>query len=204
LGALGWCRCLAVSRSIFFLWRSENLASWVARVGAPTAQKPLSDSYTSKGRPETVALSLTWVSKKVQAPVFLSTVNLPPVRQFFPGIGLGLRGRTRRAAYSRASRTSLLTILLLRAKQPAWLWHSEHYTRLLRTFAKSMTGGHAWNGSLPWVGENIEPDKGFWVARSVIFRGGNSAIDRKKPWLPASENPKIKAANSRERTAVRA
>ena len=39
------------------------------------------------------------------------------------------------------------------------------YTKLLRTYARSMTRGNATNGSLPWIGENIEPDKGFWVAR---------------------------------------
>ena len=31
------------------------------------------------------------------------------------------------------------------------------YTKLLRTYARSMTQGNATNGSRPWVGENIEP-----------------------------------------------
>jgi hypothetical protein len=25
----------------------------------------------------------------------------------------------------------------------------------------------------PWVGENIEPDKGWWMARQIMYRGGN-------------------------------
>jgi hypothetical protein len=45
------------------------------------------------------------------------------------------------------------------------------------------------------VGENIEPDKGFWMARSIMYRGGNGAIDTNNPWLPAAENPRVKAHN---------
>eukprot|EP00935_MAST-01C_sp_MAST-1C-sp1_P001573 g1573.t1 len=70
---------------------------------------------------------------------------------------------------------------------------SEHYTKLLRTYARSMTTGSAWNGSTPWVGEDIEPDKGFWIARSVLYRG--QRIDPDMPWVPAKDNPYVQPVN---------
>ena len=27
----------------------------------------------------------------------------------------------------------------------------------------------------PWVGENVEPDKGYWMAREIMYEGGNHA-----------------------------
>jgi hypothetical protein len=78
--------------------------------------------------------------------------------------------------------------------QAAGLNHS-HYTRLLKSYAFGMVHGSAVNGSQPWVGENIEPDKGFWIARSVMYRGGDGAIDVDKPWQPVSENMNIKRVN---------
>jgi hypothetical protein len=42
----------------------------------------------------------------------------------------------------------------------------------MRTYAKSMTRSFAAHGSRPWVGENIEPDRGYWVAREIMFEGG--------------------------------
>jgi hypothetical protein len=47
------------------------------------------------------------------------------------------------------------------------------YTTLLRTYAKSHTLSYAANGSHPWVGENIEPDKGYWMAREIMYQGGD-------------------------------
>jgi hypothetical protein len=47
-----------------------------------------------------------------------------------------------------------------------------NYTELMTTYAKTMTRSKPSHGSLPWVGENIEPDKGFWVARQIMFEGG--------------------------------
>ena len=70
-----------------------------------------------------------------------------------------------------------------------------HYTRLLRAYARSMTRGSAANGSTPWVGENIEPDSGYWVARSIMYRGGNGAVDPNAPWLPAADNPHVDSVN---------
>ena len=72
-----------------------------------------------------------------------------------------------------------------------------HFTRLLVTYARSMTRGSATNGSTPWVGENIEPDSGYWIAHSIQYRGGDGAIDPVKPWLPAAENPRVKPVNCR-------
>ena len=71
------------------------------------------------------------------------------------------------------------------------------YTKLLRTYARSMTRGNATNGSLPWVGENIEPDKGYWIAHSIQYRGGPGTIDINNPWLPAAENPRVMPVNCR-------
>jgi hypothetical protein len=66
----------------------------------------------------------------------------------------------------------------------AWLRNS--FVDLLRTYAQTHTRSSAANGTRqepseapaasrnqPWVGENIEPDKGFWMARQIMYRGGN-------------------------------
>ena len=58
-----------------------------------------------------------------------------------------------------------------------------------------MTHGNATNGSVPWVGENIEPDMGYWIAHSIQYRGGPGTIDVDHPWLPAAENPRVQAVN---------
>ena len=47
------------------------------------------------------------------------------------------------------------------------------FTKLLTTYARSHTRSRAANGSHPWVGENIEPDRGFWVAREIMYEGGS-------------------------------
>jgi len=70
-----------------------------------------------------------------------------------------------------------------------------HYTTLLQTYARSMTTGNATNGSVPWVGENIEPDKGYWIAHSIQYRGGPGTIDLKNPWLTAKDNPRVLPVN---------
>ena len=44
---------------------------------------------------------------------------------------------------------------------------SQHYMQLLKQYAVSMTRSHPANSSLPYIGENIEPDQGFWQARSA-------------------------------------
>lgn len=51
--------------------------------------------------------------------------------------------------------------------------NNQNFTTLLQTYARSMTTGNATNGSSPWVGENIEPDKGYWIARSIMYKGGH-------------------------------
>lgn len=48
------------------------------------------------------------------------------------------------------------------------------YMRLLRTYARSHTRSYAVNGSRPWIGENIEPDRGYWIAREVMYSGGGT------------------------------
>ena len=47
-----------------------------------------------------------------------------------------------------------------------------HFTRLLRTYAYSHTHGNATNGSVPWVGENIDADSGRWLAHDIAYQGG--------------------------------
>ena len=58
-----------------------------------------------------------------------------------------------------------------------------------------MTHGNATNGSVPWVGENIEPDKGYWIAHSIQYRGGPGTIDIDHPWLAAKDNPRVQPVN---------
>ena len=45
------------------------------------------------------------------------------------------------------------------------------------------------------AGENIEPDKGYWIAHSIQYRGGPGTIDPQNPWLPAAQNPRVNAVN---------
>ena len=33
------------------------------------------------------------------------------------------------------------------------------------------------------------------VRRSIMYRGGNGAIDMQHPWLPAAENPRVQPVN---------
>lgn len=46
------------------------------------------------------------------------------------------------------------------------------FVSLLRTYARSHTRSTAVHGSQPWVGENIEPDAGYWIARDIMYAGG--------------------------------
>jgi hypothetical protein len=41
------------------------------------------------------------------------------------------------------------------------------FVDLLRTYALTHTKSTAVNGSSPWVGENVEPDKGYWMVSGV-------------------------------------
>jgi hypothetical protein len=40
-----------------------------------------------------------------------------------------------------------------------------------------------------------EPDKGYWIAHSIQYRGGPGAIDIDNPWLPAADNPRVIPVN---------
>jgi hypothetical protein len=47
------------------------------------------------------------------------------------------------------------------------------FQALLCTYAKSMTQGSVAGGRTPpYVGENIHPDEGYWIARQQMFWGG--------------------------------
>jgi hypothetical protein len=52
-----------------------------------------------------------------------------------------------------------------------------HFTKLLRTYAYSHTHGNASNGSVPWVGENIDADNGQWIAHNIMYKGGSVNLD---------------------------
>jgi hypothetical protein len=58
---------------------------------------------------------------------------------------------------------------------------SAHYTRLLRSYARSMTQSFAANGSTPWIGENIDADSGRWIDRTVLQSGGCINTDGVSP-----------------------
>ena len=49
---------------------------------------------------------------------------------------------------------------------------AKRFVDLLRTYATMHTQSNATNGSSPWVGENVEPDKGYWMARHIMYQGG--------------------------------
>jgi hypothetical protein len=44
-----------------------------------------------------------------------------------------------------------------------------HYMELLKQYAVAHTKSHAANSSSPYIGENIEPHDGYWVARQVMY-----------------------------------
>jgi hypothetical protein len=44
-----------------------------------------------------------------------------------------------------------------------------HYMQLLRQYAQAHTQSKPANASLPYIGENIEPDHGWWQARQVMY-----------------------------------
>ena len=46
--------------------------------------------------------------------------------------------------------------------------------RLLRAYAKGHTHSRATNGSLPWVGENLDAESGVWLARDLMYQGAGS------------------------------
>lgn len=50
-------------------------------------------------------------------------------------------------------------------------------------------------GVFPVCAKNIEPDKGYWIAHSIQYRGGPGTIDLNNPWLPAAENPRVMPVN---------
>jgi hypothetical protein len=52
-----------------------------------------------------------------------------------------------------------------------------HFTKLLRTYAYSHTHGNATNGSVPWLGENIDADSGQWIAHNIAYKGGSVNLD---------------------------
>ena len=41
--------------------------------------------------------------------------------------------------------------------------------QLLRQYARAHTKSHAANASSPYIGENIEPHDGYWVARQIMY-----------------------------------
>ena len=45
----------------------------------------------------------------------------------------------------------------------------EHYMKVLRQYAVAHTQSHPANSSLPYIGESIEPDLGFWQARQIMY-----------------------------------
>lgn len=58
---------------------------------------------------------------------------------------------------------------------------SQHYMQLLKQYAVSMTQSHPANSSLPYIGENIEPDQGFWQARAVEYGAEPGSHGYKEP-----------------------
>ena len=44
-----------------------------------------------------------------------------------------------------------------------------HYMQLLRQYAQAHTKSYAANASSPYIGENIEPHDGYWVARQIMY-----------------------------------
>ena len=45
----------------------------------------------------------------------------------------------------------------------------DHYMNVLRQYAIAHTRSRPANSSLPYIGESIEPDLGFWQARQIMY-----------------------------------
>jgi hypothetical protein len=63
-----------------------------------------------------------------------------------------------------------------------------HYMQLLRQYAIAHTQSHPANSSLPYIGENIEPDHGWWQARQIMYGGESLVVPPLPPgnlFLPA-------------------
>ena len=43
------------------------------------------------------------------------------------------------------------------------------FEALLEQYARQHTRGHAPNASGPYLGENVHPDDGYWIARSMMY-----------------------------------
>jgi hypothetical protein len=57
----------------------------------------------------------------------------------------------------------------------------EHYMQVLRQYAVAHTRSHPANSSLPYIGESIEPDLGFWQARAIMYGQEPSARGYQPP-----------------------
>jgi len=47
--------------------------------------------------------------------------------------------------------------------------NSSVFLDLLNQYTKQHTGSHPINGTTPWIGENIHPDEGYWIARWIMY-----------------------------------
>eukprot|EP00041_Stephanoeca_diplocostata_P031138 m.963503 g.963503 ORF g.963503 m.963503 type:complete len:887 (-) comp23896_c0_seq2:3267-5927(-) len=75
--------------------------------------------------------------------------------------------------YETARVLSGMANFLIEYPTPQHTVTSTDFVTLLRTYARSHTQSMAVHGSQPWIGENIEPDKGYWIARSIMYAGGS-------------------------------
>ena len=54
------------------------------------------------------------------------------------------------------------------------------FLELLRQFAHQHTSATAINGTSPWIGEDLHPDEGYWVARFMMYMINGSTRNRGK------------------------
>ena len=45
----------------------------------------------------------------------------------------------------------------------------DHCVQLLHQYAVAHTQSHPANASLPYIGENVEPEQGWWQARQIMY-----------------------------------
>lgn len=48
----------------------------------------------------------------------------------------------------------------------------------LKTYAVSHTQSHPINGTTPWIGEDIHPDEGYWLAREILYSWNSTMRNR--------------------------
>lgn len=60
------------------------------------------------------------------------------------------------------------------------------FVEQLSTYARAHTQSTAINGTRPWIGEDLHPDDGYWIAREIMYAQNRSSRNRGQWYLHSS------------------